>query len=236
MILDFKMHPIICKIGFFTIYSYGLMLSLAFGLALLLINRRAGKENISPDIIFNFSFGVLLWGVIGARLFYVIENTGYYLKNPIEIIMLQRGGLSWFGGLFFAIIFSAVYFKKRRLPAYKILDLCAPFLAFAQAVGRIGCLLNGCCFGRTLIPIQLYSSLALIFIFIILRFLQERPHKEGGIFFAYLLLYSIKRFFIEFWRSDNEIIFLGLTLFQIISAAIFCFAFIKLVSIKKLKK
>lgn len=227
------MHPIICKIGPFTIYSYGLMLSLAFGLASLLINRRAGKENISPGIILNFSFSVLLWGVIGARLFYAIKNISYYLKNPIEIIMLQRGGLSWFGGLFFAIIFSAVYLKKRKLPVYKIFDLCAPFVALAQAVGRIGCLLNGCCFGRTLIPIQLYSSLALIFIFVILRFLQDKPHKEGGIFFAYLLLYSIKRFFIEFWRSDNEIIFLGLTLFQIISAVVFCFAFLKLILIKR---
>ncbi len=228
------MHPIICKIGPFTIYSYGLMLSLAFGLALLLINRRAEKENISPDIIFNFSFSVLLWGVIGARLFYVIENMGYYLKNPIETIMMQRGGLSWFGGLFSAIIFSAVYLKKRRLPAYKILDLCAPFLALAQAVGRIGCLLNGCCFGRTLIPIQLYSSLALLFIFVILRLLQDEPHKEGVIFFAYLLLYSIKRFFIEFWRSDNEIILWGLTLFQLISIAVFSIALLRLYLIKKI--
>lgn len=242
------MHPIICKIGPFTVYSYGFMLSLGFGLSLILLNLRAKKENINADIIVNFSFTALIWGIIGARIFYIIENIRYYIKNPLEIIMLQHGGLSWFGGLLFGVIFSVIYLKKRKLSVRKIFDLCVPFAALAQAVGRVGCLLNGCCFGKVskfglyfdayksiLIPIQLYSSLALILIFIILRFMQDRPHKEGEIFFTYLLLYCAKRFVIEFWRADNEIIFLNLTLFQIISIAVFFFALIKLILIRKIK-
>lgn len=243
------MYPVICEIGPFTLYSYGLMLVLAFLTTATLAKFQARKENINPEIIFNLSFLSFISGIIGARLLYVIENMGYYVRNPMEIIMLQHGGLSWFGGLIFGVFFSIVYLKRNKLSLYKIFDLVIPFVALAQAIGRIGCLLNGCCFGKisrfglyfdvyqsVLIPTQIYSSLILIFIFIILRFIQERPHREGEILFSYLLLYSIKRFFIEFWRGDNEIIFLGMTLFQIISIAVFCLSFIKLALIKKSKK
>ncbi|MBU4346121.1 MAG: prolipoprotein diacylglyceryl transferase [Candidatus Omnitrophica bacterium] len=242
------MYPIICKIGPFTVYSYGLMLSIAFGLSVVLAMAEARKQSIDTSIIFNFAFLVFVAGIIGARIFYIIENLGYYIKNPLEIIMLQYGGLSWFGGLFAGIIFGVAYLKKRNPLLYKILDLVVPFVALGQAIGRIGCLLNGCCFGKisrfglyfpvhrlVLIPTQLYSSLLLIFIFLLLRFLQDRPHRQGQIFFLYLLLYSIVRFFIEFLRADNEVIFLELTLFQIISLVIFVLSSIKLFSIRPAK-
>lgn len=243
------MYPEICKIGPFTIYSYGLMLVVAFVVSSTLVSLQAKRENINPEIILNLSFIVFIFGILGARSFYIIENLGYYIKRPLEIIMLQHGGLSWFGGLASGIISGAVYLKNKKLVVYKILDLIAPFLALAQAIGRIGCLLNGCCFGYVskfglyfkvhklvLIPTQIYSSLLLILIFIFLRFLQDRPHRDGKIFFTYLLLYSVKRFFIEFWRADNEIVFLGFSLFQIISIVIFFFSVFKLLLIIKSKK
>lgn len=242
------MHSVICKIGPFTAYSYGLMLVLAFMVSLKLATLQAKRENVGAGIIFNFSFIVFISGIIGARLFYIIENLSYYAKQPIEIIMLQEGGLSWFGGLIFGVIFGIAYLKKRNLSIYRIFDLCVPYVSLAQAIGRIGCLLNGCCFGKVskfgiyfpaheavLIPTQLYSSLILILIFIILRLLQDRPHRQGQIFFVYLLVYSIKRFFIEFWRADNEIIFLRFSLFQIISIIIFCLSLLKLFKIFKSK-
>ena len=235
------MYPEIYQIGPFTIYSYGSMLVLAFLISSALARSQARRQNINPGIIFNLAFIVFIWGILGARLLYVIENINYYLKNPSETIMLQHGGLSWFGGLILGVVSGIIYLKRKNLKVYTILDLVIPFVAIAQAIGRIGCLLNGCCFGKIskfglyfdthkliLIPTQIYSSLILIFIFIILRFLQDRPHREGNIFFTYLLLYSVKRFFIEFWRADNEVIFFRLTLFQIISIVIFCLALIKL--------
>lgn len=235
------MYPIIYKIGPFTVYSYGLMLVLAFIVSSTLAQLQAKRQNIAPKIISNLLILVFISGIIGARLLYVIENLNYYLRNPLEIIMLQHGGLSWFGGLMLGSVFGIVYLKRKNLSIYKIFDLVIPFVALGQGIGRVGCLLNGCCFGRisrfglyfdvhksVLIPTQAYSSLILILIFIILRFLQEGPHKEGKIFFAYLLFYSIKRFFMEFWRAEHEIVLSGLTLFQIISIAIFCFALIKL--------
>jgi phosphatidylglycerol:prolipoprotein diacylglycerol transferase len=209
------------------------MLAVAFMVSSGLASLRARKENIAPEIIINLSFIVLVSGIAGARLFYIFENINYYLKNPLEIIMLSHGGLSWFGGLILAICFGILYLRNKKLPVYKTFDFIAPFVALAQAIGRMGCLLNGCCYGRTIIPIQVYASLILVLIFIILRFLQERPHKEGQIFFTYLLLYSLKRFFIEFWRLDNPIIFTGLTLFQIMSILVFCLSFFKLARILK---
>lgn len=227
------MHPIICKLGPFTIYSYGAMLALAFMTSSMLAAKKAKDEQFNPNIIFNFSFVAFISGIIGARLFYIIENLAYYRKHLLETLMLQYGGLSWFGGLIFAIICGVVYLKKKKLSVYKTFDLMAPFVALAQAIGRIGCLLNGCCFGWIgHIPAQIFSSLSLIIIFIILRFLQDRPHKEGQIFFTYLVFYSLKRFFIEFWRLDNEVIFLGLTLFQIISVVMFCIAFLKIIKLR----
>jgi len=229
------MYPEICRIGPFTIYAYGLMLVAAFLVGSALAAVQAKREHINPDIIFNLCFISFISGIIGARIFYIFENLGYYIKNPVEIIMLQHGGLSWYGGLISGGFTGISYLKSKKIPIFRVLDLMAPFIALAQAIGRIGCLLNGCCFGKiseygiyfpvhklVLIPTQLYSTLILILIFIFLRFLQERPHKIGVIFFTYLLLYSAKRFFMEFWRADNEIIFHGLTLFQIISIVVFC--------------
>jgi phosphatidylglycerol:prolipoprotein diacylglycerol transferase len=222
------------------------LLAVAFFISSSLAVFAAKKNNIDSEAIFNFCFLVFISGVIGARILYVAENIPYYLKNPVEIIMLWHGGLSWFGGLLLSVISGTIYLKKNKLPIYRVLDLMSPFVALGQAIGRIGCLLNGCCYGKvsefglyfqaqkaTLVPTQLYSSLVLIFIFIVLRALQDRPHKEGEIFFAYLILYSLKRFFMEFWRADNEVILFGLTLFQLISIAIFCAAIYKLFSIKK---
>ncbi|TRZ96379.1 prolipoprotein diacylglyceryl transferase [bacterium] len=242
------MHPLICKIGPLSIYSYGLAVALGFLAGLSLASLRAKKENIDRDIIFNFAFLVFISGVIGARLFYVLEHFSDYADSLLEIVMLQHGGMSWFGGLTLGSLCGLIYLKKKQVPVYKVLDLIVPFLALAQAIGRIGCLLNGCCFGKVssfgiyfpvhqaiLIPTQLYSSLFLLLIFIILRFLQESPHQPGQILFTYLFLYSLKRFFIEFLRADNPRVIMGLTLFQLISITILCLAVYKLISINRSK-
>lgn len=243
------MLPELYKIGPFTVYSYGLMLVIAFSVASLLASRQAAKEGISPELIVNLFFIAFLSGVIGARLFYVVYNFPEYAKHPIEIIKLQHGGLSWFGGLILGTTCSVLYLRNKKLKVFRILDLIVPFLALAQAIGRIGCLLNGCCFGKEsvefgiycrlqdayLIPTQIYSSLLLLLIFIVLRIFQERPHKTGEIFYLYLLLYSMKRFFIEFWRADNPQVAFGLTLFQVLSILVFVISLAGLASVRSRK-
>jgi len=210
------------------------MLVIAFFVSTYLAGIEAKKEQVDPEKIFNLLFYVFIAGVIGSRLFYVFNNAAFYFRRPIEIIMLQHGGMAWFGGLIFGTAAAIIIIKKSKLDLLKILDLLIPFIALAQAIGRIGCLLNGCCFGKAsqfgiyfevsnqvLIPTQLYSSLLLLVIFIILRFMQTRAHLSGQILSSYLFLYSIKRFFIEFFRADSPRIFFGLTIFQILSLAMF---------------
>jgi phosphatidylglycerol:prolipoprotein diacylglycerol transferase len=228
------MLPEICRIGNFTIYSYGLMLVLAFFVSAYLCSSQARKEKLDSEQIFNLFFYVFIFGIIGSRLFYVLINARFYLRHPLEIIMLQHGGMAWFGGFFFGAATAILFIKQHKMELLKTLDLLAPFIALGQAIGRIGCLLNGCCFGREtdfglyfkvfdqiLIPTQLYSSLLLLLIFIILRFKQDRKHLLGQILCSYLFLYSLKRFFIEFLRNDSPRIFFGLTFFQILCLVVF---------------
>ncbi|MFH1441247.1 MAG: prolipoprotein diacylglyceryl transferase [Candidatus Omnitrophota bacterium] len=239
------MFPIIFQIGPFKIYSYGFMLVIAFLVAARLVSSEAKRQAVNPEIIYNFLFIVFICGILGSRIFFIIENIKYYWVNPLEIIMLQNGGLSWFGGFILGSTCGVIYLKKKKLSVIKTLDLVMPYVALAQAIGRIGCLLNGCCYGKIssfgvyfpahkhfLIPTQIYSSLLLLLIFVVLRIMQEKKRPVGEIFFMYLFLYAIKRFFIEFWRADNPVILWSLTLFQILSIIMFVTAFLALMIIR----
>lgn len=241
------MYPVICRLGPLTIYSYGVMLVFAFSVATLLLLREAKRLGLNQDLILNLCLIIIVSGIIGARLLYVILNLELYLNNPLEIIMLTHGGLAWFGGLILGSLSGVFYLKRKALDIYKIFDLVIPYVALAQAIGRIGCFLNGCCFGKQslgfgiyfpvhnaiLIPTQLYSSLALLGIFVVLRLRQKRKHSRGEIFYLYLFLYSSWRFFIEFFRGDSQIFFLGLSVFQIFSAALFILSLVMLIRINR---
>lgn len=243
------MLPEICHIGPFTVFSYGFMLVLAFFSAAFLARRQALKEKLDAQKIFNLLFFVFISGIAGSRIFYVMINFSFYLRDPLEMIMLQHGGMAWFGGLIFGFSAGCLFIKKNRMSLLKTLDLLVPFIALGQAIGRIGCFLNGCCFGkpaefglyfpvfdRVLIPTQLYSSLFLLLIFFILRFLQNRKHPAGEIVYSYLFLYSLKRFFIEFLRNDSPRIFYGLTLFQLLSLTLFFFFLTMLIRLFRVPK
>lgn len=240
------MHPEICRVGFFTVYSYGLMLAIAFIVSSALAGRYAREINFPKEVVFNFTFIVFVFGIAGARLLYVLQNLKDYWPDPLEVFMLQHGGLSWFGGLLLGSISGIVYIRSKKLSVYQVLDVIAPFAALGQAIGRIGCLLNGCCYGKPsasglyfpsqdaiLIPAQLYSSLLLLCLFIVLRLMQQKPHRQGVIILSYLMFYSLKRFFVEYWRGDASVVFFGLTLFQVCSIVLFFSAAVALTFIKK---
>ncbi|MFA5093406.1 MAG: prolipoprotein diacylglyceryl transferase [Candidatus Omnitrophota bacterium] len=243
------MLPEICRIGVFTIYSYGLMLVLAFFVSSYLASLQAKKEGIDPEVIFNLFFVIFIFGILGSRIFYVLNHLGDYLHNPLEIFMLQKGGLAWFGGAIFGTLAAIIFIKKHKLNLFKTLDLLVPFIALGQAIGRIGCLLNGCCYGRPseygmyfkvfdqhLIPTQLYSSLLLLIIFFILKFIQDRKHVVGTVVAAYLFFYSIKRFFIEYLRNDTPRSIYGLTIFQVLSVAMFVISILIFIKIANKNK
>jgi phosphatidylglycerol:prolipoprotein diacylglycerol transferase len=212
------------------------MLVIAFTCAVSLASAEAKRQNIYSEAIFNVCFLAFISGIIGARILYVVEHFKDYLGAPLEIIMIQHGGLSWFGGLIFGVLSGLIYLRIKKLPVLKVLDIIAPYIALAQSIGRIGCYFNGCCYGSTpYLPTQIYSSLLLLLIFLFLRNFQFRPHKEGQVIVLYLILYSVKRFFIEFWRLEHSPILFGLNLFQLISIVVFITALLihRAIKIKK---
>lgn len=211
----------------------------AFFITYYLCLQQAKRQGVSVEPIANLIFYVFIFGLLGARLLYILLNLGSYLKNPWEIIMLQRGGMAWFGGLFFGSGTAIWYIKRHKLDLFATLDLFVPFAALGQAIGRIGCLLNGCCYGResqyglyfwvhgkTLIPTQIYSTLLLLAIFVILRFKQDAQHSPGQVLRGYLLLDSCQRFFIEYLRNDSARNIFGLTIFQVLCLVVFSVALI----------
>ncbi|MDP2912751.1 MAG: prolipoprotein diacylglyceryl transferase [Candidatus Omnitrophota bacterium] len=232
------MHPILIKIGPVAVYSYGVMVSLGAGLAAFLIYRRAGELGFAKDRVIDLVVLLLMSGIVGARLFYVTLNLPYYATNIFEIFDLTKGGLVWYGGFLAALSALIWYTVKRRLNFWVLADLMVPYLALAQAFGRIGCFLNGCCYGIEAprghplgvtfpqdshilrYPTQLYSSLVLLLIFVLLRIWQDNRRFVGEIFLGYCILYAAKRFLMEFLRGDNRKVFAGLTIFQIISIAV----------------
>lgn len=142
------MHPILFSLGPLTIYSYGVMLALAFVVGIWFATRQAKKEKVPANTILDLSLIALIAGIIGARILFVLRNLNYYLLQPFEIIMFWQGGLIYSGGLILGTLCAILFLKVRRLNIWKVVDICAPSLAIGQAIGRIGCFLNGCCFGK----------------------------------------------------------------------------------------
>lgn len=228
------MFPILFKIGPFTIYSYGLAMAVAALVCAYLLAKDAARHKISKDTVFDFLFTCVLWGILGARLFYVILYWPSFAENLWEIPMLQNGGLSWQGGFIAGTISGLWFIRSRKLPLLLWLDLIAPYIALGQAIGRVGCFFNGCCYGKPaswgiffpvhnaqLHPTQLYETAALLLIFFLLKNAMARPHRAGSIFVFYLWLAAIERFTVEFFRADHDVLYFGLSLFQWVACGIF---------------
>lgn len=228
------MHPIIGHVGPLTIYSFGLMLAVAVVVCSYLLSRDAKKAGISQEIIFDFVFWVILAGIAGARIFFILLNIGDFVANPQQIIMISNGGLAWQGGLIFGGLTGLFYIKRKKLSLRVMADLSAPYLALGQAIGRIGCFLNGCCYGREvawgiyfpvhdahLHPTQLYESVYLLAAFFVLKYLQKKSLIRGEIFTVYLMFAAVGRFLNEFFRADHINTAVGLSIFQLVSLGVF---------------
>jgi phosphatidylglycerol:prolipoprotein diacylglycerol transferase len=218
------MHPILFKLGPITVFSYGAMVALGFAIAVALVYRRAGRFGIDKNKAVDLFILILVSGIVGGRLFYVLLNLKIYAANPLAVFNLSEGGLVWYGAFLLGLASAAAYMRVNRMRFWDTMDMASPYIALGQAFGRIGCFLNGCCYGLGRHPVQLYSSAALFLIFMILRLWRGRRRFEGEIFLGYLLLYSLKRLLVEFLRGDNPRIFLNLTLSQILSVPIFLIA------------
>ncbi len=235
------MRPILFSFGAVHLYSYGLAIALGVLLSLFLMKQRALKTGFpKPDEVFDLAFTVLVWGFLGARLFYVIQNFSYYAREPLKIFAVWEGGLIFYGGAILVFVALLRTCRKKHWPFWKILDFLIPYGALTHAFGRIGCFLNGCCYGKPsdlpwavrfpelpylVHPTQLYEAVYDLALFAFLLVRRKRARFEGEIALLYFLLYGLGRYFIEFLREPGWS-WMGLTANQWMSAAIILAAFV----------
>ena len=186
------------------------------------IRRAARREGFETDKIINLFFWVLISGFVGGRILYILVEWEYFLNEPLRTIF-SRGGFDFYGGFILAFAVGIWQIRRKGLNIWRTTDIFAPAVVIAHAISRIGCFLNGCCYGRPtnswlgvsfpldslagsvgrpLIPIQLFSSLSLFIIFAILLTLKPYKKFDGQLFWVYVLLYGVTRSIIEIFRGD----------------------------------
>ena len=223
------MHPIAFQLGPLTIHWYGVMIALAFLAGLGTATRRARRENIPAEKIADVTLWLMVGAILGARFVYV---TTYwreeFASQPFtEIFMIQHGGLVYYGGLIGAAVAGISFIRWKKMPLWKTADVFAPSIALGSVFGRVGCLLNGCCYGRPtdapwaitftnpqahefsgtplnvpLHPTEIYDALLNFGLYLFLAWLFRRNKFDGQVFATYLLCYAVTRSIVEYFRGD----------------------------------
>jgi len=200
------------------------MVALGFLAGLFVAMRYARREAMSPDIIPDLFIYVVVSAIVGARLFYVIGFFDMFRDDLLSVFYVNQGGMVFLGGLFLSVVTVVAYTRIKGLNLWKLLDAISPACAIGYAIGRIGCFLNGCCYGIEFCgiqqPTQLYSSFAGVVIFVALIILYGRKRYDGQIALIGLLMYSIYRFFLEFLRYSPVHVYI-FTLNQFLAAFLF---------------
>ena len=219
------MYSILFQFGNFHIYAYGFFIVAGLITAVVLAGLKIRKSNIgiSFENVVDLFFYTVLSALIGSRILFVLINFDVYRQHPMKIFKIWEGGLVFYGGLVLAVIVAFWYMKWHRLPIWKVADLISPLIALGLFFGRIGCFLAGCCYGKEtslpwgvvfknpdslarlnvpLHPTQLYDAANGLAIFFFLNWMERRKTFDGQIFWLFLFLYSITRFFIEIFRGD----------------------------------
>ncbi|HXJ56354.1 MAG TPA: prolipoprotein diacylglyceryl transferase [Verrucomicrobiae bacterium] len=230
------MHKIAFYIGSFPIHWYGVLLATGCFLGLWTASRRAQLDRIPAHLIVDGGAWLILGAIIGARSLYVISYWDRLVEDPrfpsapwLEIFMVRRGGLVFYGGLIGAIASGVIYARKAKIPLWKFADAIAPSIPLGYVLGRIGCLMNGCCFGRPtdlpwairfpadhethgvpVHPTQLYDALLSLALYLTLAWLYRRKRFDGQIFAAYLVAYALLRSLVEAFRGDYPVRYLGI--------------------------
>jgi phosphatidylglycerol:prolipoprotein diacylglycerol transferase len=217
------MHRTLVELGPLAIRSYGVMLAIAFWVGIELSMRLARKRGLDSTSILDLGIVVLISSVVGSRLLYVVTHLSEYQHDPTGVFKVWEGGLTFYGGLVAAVIFGIAHLRRSGAPVLVATDVVAPQIALGIAIARIGCFLNGCCFGRetdlpwacefppdsqagwvlagkSLHPTQIYSSIANFVIFLILWRLLHRNLRAGTVFYSFLVIYGVWRLVIDFFR------------------------------------
>ena len=255
--INYNPIPVLLQIGSLKIYSYGVMLAIAFLLSLFLILKQAKKRKINEKHIYNLFLYIAVFSLFFSRLFYCILNFNSF-NSILEFFEIWKGGSVSIGVLFGAIFGAFVYSKRAKLDFLVMLDLFAPYFALSSAIGRIGCFLRGCCFGIPtslpwgilygagslasmagfavpLHPTQIYHALAdLTIFFILLKATDKKNNPKGYIITLFIALFSLQRFLIDFLRyhAKSEL-FYSIPIFQIVYGMVFLVSLIFLIKMNK---
>jgi len=233
------------------VHWYGVMMAVAFLAGLWTASRRAPREGISQETLLDLGPWLIVGTIVGARALYAATYWDNLMADPLfpkapwtEVFMVQRGGLVFYGGLIGATLAGILFARLKHLPVWKLADIVAPSIALGYVFGRIGCLLNGCCYGRAcslpwairfpadnplhpptypVHPTEIYDALLNLVLYLGLAWLYRRKKFDGQVFAAYLLCYAVTRSFVEYFRGDYGPSHLhgGLTPAHLVSIAIF---------------
>lgn len=246
------MYPKLFELGGISIYAYGLMLVAAYLIGLRVAVSRGRTRGLNDARVMDLGILVILSAFLGAKLLLFVVEWDHILRNPAFALTLLRSAGVFYGGLILALVAAFWYMRRHRMPLWTTCDAFAPGIVLGQAVGRIGCLLAGCCYGKptdlpwgitftnpiasanvgtpldvALHPTQLYESAAALLILGILLLIERRRRFfPGQTFWTYLLLYPVARFSIEFFRGDPR----G-TVFDLLSTSQFVSALLVPVSL-----
>ncbi|MGE5176673.1 MAG: prolipoprotein diacylglyceryl transferase [Hyphomicrobiales bacterium] len=226
------MHPTLLQFGRFAIHSYGLMLAIAFLVAIQIFLARGRARGLSEDRLSTLSLWLLVLAIIGGRAFFVLTHWDDYKTDPLAIVRIWEGGLMIYGGYVLAILGGIWYVRRAGMPVWRVADAAAPSMAIGVGIGRIGCFLNGCCYGlpthapwgihfppesyssvvfpgEALQPSQLYMVAAGFGVFLLLLALDRKPRFDGWLFWTYVAIDAGLRFVIDFTRYYDDASTLG---------------------------
>ena len=245
-------------IGPLTIYTYGVMLAAAYLAGLQLAIVRGRKAGLDGGRLLDLGVYIVIAALVGAKLLLLFVNFTYFRNNPDEILVLARSGGVFYGGLITATLVAFWYIRRHKLPFWTTCDMFAPGIALGHVIGRLGCLMAGCCYGRPgnvpwaitftdpaasqnvgtplgvpLHPTQIYDAGAELVILILLLVTEKKGKPfPGRTFWLYMLLYAISRFIVEIYRGDQRGEIAGISTSQFVSILVVPIALAMLVRLR----
>jgi len=237
-VITIPVNPIAFRIGPLAVAWYGIMIVLAMVAVVLFSAREARRYGISREQIYELAAYAILAGIIGARLVHIVDHWSYYSQHPLEVFGFE--GFAVWGAILGAAIATGLYAWRKRISFWKLGDTVAPGAVLAQAIGRVGCTLNGCCYGTptdapwafiwtdpksfapvgiAVHPAQVYLLLWNLAVFGLLLWARYRIRPQGALFLLYLIAYATGDFAIRFVR-EGELPLAGLLQAQVISLTV----------------
>ncbi len=220
-------HPTLLKFQGIELHTYGLLLAIAFLLGIQLFVARSRARGLPEEPMHTLALWLLLLAIAGGRALFVLTHWSDYAPDPLAIFRLWEGGLMLYGGYILAIAGGIVYVRRAKIPVWRVADAVAPSMALGVGIGRLGCFMNGCCYGLPttlpwgihfppdsapsyhfgglpLHPSQLYLSGAGFLIFATLLMLDRRRRFDGWLFWSYIAIDAGFRFLIDFTRYYDQ--------------------------------